>query len=123
MRFFIKNYDWKFAMSICATGILLCCVLGAFLKPLNPINKDKKKKTETLERTDQKESFFRMMINILKDMANVSLMGKNVGLLLITLSNFCLFIGYFMPYRYLCSIAEKKAGMSDPTTLLSLIGN
>lgn len=130
MRYFIKNYDWKIAMSICATGILLCCGLGAFLKPLNPINKEEKKKIQTLmgstislESSDNKESFFKMMIHILKDMVNISLLGKNMGLLLITLSNLCLFTGYFLPYRYLPSIAEKKAGMSDPTILLSLIGN
>lgn len=64
-----------------------------------------------------------MSLEILKDMANLSLLGENMGFLLITLSNFCLFTGYFIPYIYLCDIAETKANMSDPTFLLSLIGN
>jgi MFS family permease len=36
MRYFIQTYDWKFTISICASSILLCCGLGALLKPLNP---------------------------------------------------------------------------------------
>lgn len=71
----------------------------------------------------QRNKFLRMSLEILKDMANLSLLGENMGFLLITLSNFCLFTGYFIPYIYLCDIAETKANMSDPTFLLSLIGN
>lgn len=71
----------------------------------------------------QRNKFLRMSLEILKDMANFSLLGENMGFLLITLSNFCLFTGYFMPFLYLATIAETKTGMSDPTFLLSLIGN
>ena len=37
----ISKYDWRFAMSICACIILQCAVLGALLRPLNPISSSK----------------------------------------------------------------------------------
>lgn len=143
LRYFINSYDWKFALSICASGILLCCGLGAFLTPLNPpqalssVDKTEKKKIDVQIQTymgsmyslksdrlpfHQRNKFLKMALDILKDMANFSLLRENMGFLLITMSNFCLFTGYFIPFIYLVSIAETSAGMSDPTLLLSLIG-
>ena len=71
----------------------------------------------------QRNKFIRMTLDILKEMANVSLLGQNLGFLLITLSNFCLFTGYFLPFIYLGKIAEETTKMDDPTLLYSLIGN
>lgn len=41
-----KNYDWKLTISIAACGILLCVILGSFLRPLNPASDSKKKAVE-----------------------------------------------------------------------------
>lgn len=35
LGYLIKNFDWKFATSMCACIILQTCVCGALLKPLN----------------------------------------------------------------------------------------
>lgn len=47
--YLIQQFDWRFAMSICACIILQCAVLGALLRPLNPINSSHKPKPKKVE--------------------------------------------------------------------------
>ena len=61
-------------------------------------------------------------MEILAEMTNFKLLRQNFGFLLITLSNFFLFTGYFLPYIYIVRIADEE-GMSNPDFLLSIMGN
>lgn len=64
--------------------------------------------------------FGKMALNILKEMTNLSLLKENIGFLLITLSNFIIFAGYFLPFIYI-PIITKELGIFD-TFYLGLIG-
>jgi len=158
IEYFIHNYDWKFALSICASCILLCCGLGAFLTPLNPSNNSDNKNVElkklkgklneseelnngldheskhiqtylgsmyslNVEKLplSQRNKFCRLSVEIFKEMTNFSLLFSCPIFLMITLSNFFLFTGYFLPFIYLTRIAGEN-GMQNPSMLLSVIG-
>ena len=71
----------------------------------------------------QRNTFLRITISILKEMANFTLLGQNVGFLLITLSNLFVFIGYFTPFLYMTKISEDN-GMSaaQASFLISVVG-
>lgn len=62
-----------------------------------------------------------LILNILKEMGNVSLLSKNIGLLFITLSNFFIFSGYFIPFLFI-PIRAKQLDIADSSFILGLIG-
>lgn len=62
-----------------------------------------------------------LIIGIIKEMGNVSLLSKNIGLLLITLSNFFIFSGYFIPFLFI-PIRAKQLDIVDSSSILGLIG-
>lgn len=65
----------------------------------------------------------RISIGIIKEMTDFKLLCQNTGFLLITLSNFFLFTGYFTPFLYIVKIAEDMDyTTSQATFLLSIIG-
>jgi len=155
IEYLIKHYDWKFTLSVCAGGILICCIFGAFLRPLNPkstsnksvelknMNKTLQDENE-LDSTNnfkvvqsfmgsqlsinkkklplhQRNKFLRLSIEILKEMTNFKLLTENMSFLLITLSNFILFTGYFLPFLYLIKIADAN-DIENSSVLISIIG-
>lgn len=69
----------------------------------------------------QRNAFLRLTVEILTEMTNFKLLRQNFGFLLITLSNFFLFTGYFLPYIYIVRIADAE-GMNNPDFLLSVMG-
>lgn len=60
-------------------------------------------------------------VNILKEMTNLSLLTQNLGFLLISLSNFFIFSGYFIPFIFVANRA-KELGIKDFSFILGLIG-
>jgi hypothetical protein len=70
----------------------------------------------------QRNAFLRISIQILKEMTDFKLLRQNFGFLLITLSNFFVFSGYFPPFLYITKIAENN-NIPNPAILLSIIGN
>ncbi len=72
----------------------------------------------------EKNGCLRVTVGILKEMFDFKLLCQNTGFLLITLSNFFIFTGYFTPFLYIVKIAEDKTGVSNgaASMLLSTIG-
>ena len=71
----------------------------------------------------QRNSFLRMVCAILKEMTDFHLLKENFGFLLITLSNFFLFTGYFTPFLYISDVAiENGIEEEKAAFLLSIIG-
>ena len=71
----------------------------------------------------QRNAFLRIAIGILKEMTDFKLLFQNMGFLLITLSNFFIFTGYFTPFLYITKIAEEKGTTKELATwLISVIG-
>ena len=69
----------------------------------------------------QRNKFLKLTIEILKEMTNFKLLCQNTGFLLITLSNFIIFTGYFVPFLYLVRIA-KENNIDNFSWLISIIG-
>ncbi len=59
--------------------------------------------------------------SILKEMGNLSLLKENFAFLLIVLSNFFIFSGYFIPYIYV-PVRAKELGIANFALILSVIG-
>ena len=71
----------------------------------------------------QRNAFLRIVIGIIKEMTDFRLLIQNMGFLLITLSNFFLFTGYFTPFLYITKIAETNGISKAPASfLISIIG-
>ena len=75
------------------------------------------KKTSCTERY----SFIKLTIEILKEMSDLSLLIHNWRFLLITLSNFIVFCGYFTPFLFITKIAQDN-GIKNAPFILSIIG-
>ena len=69
----------------------------------------------------QRNKFLKLTIEILKEMTNFKLLCQNTGFLLITLSNFIIFTGYFVPFLYLVRIANEN-NIANFSWLISIIG-
>jgi hypothetical protein len=59
--------------------------------------------------------------SIVKEMANLGLLKENFAFLLIVLSNFFVFSGYFIPYIYV-PVRAKELNITNYATILSVIG-
>ena len=65
--------------------------------------------------------FFKILIGILKEMTDFRLLIQNWQFLLITLSNFIIFTGYFTPFLFITKIAQDN-GIPNAPFILSIIG-
>lgn len=71
----------------------------------------------------ERYSCLRISVGILKEMSDFSLLKENLGFLLITLSNFFIFFGYFTPFLYITKIAEENGIPKERAAMLiSIIG-
>lgn len=71
----------------------------------------------------ERNSFLRISVGILREMTDFRLLCENWGFLLITLSNFFLFVGYFTPFLYIASISEDIIKDKEKAAfLISIIG-
>lgn len=71
----------------------------------------------------QRNACVRITLGILKEMTDFKLLFQNLGFLLITVSNFFLFTGYFAPFLYIVKIAtENGIENAKASFLLSIIG-
>ena len=70
----------------------------------------------------KKNKFCQLVIEIVKEMTNFSLLRENAAFALITISNFFTFTGFFLPYIYLTRVAKEKTEMDEAQYLLALIG-
>lgn len=71
----------------------------------------------------ERYSCLRITVGILKEMSDFSLLRHNLGFLLITLSNFFIFFGYFTPFLYITKIAEENGVSKESASfLISIIG-
>lgn len=71
----------------------------------------------------ERNSCMRISVSILKEMSDFSLLKQNIGFLLITLSNFFIFFGYFTPFLYITKMAEENGiPPSQASFLISIIG-
>jgi cyanate permease len=65
----------------------------------------------------------RLIVGILKEMSDFKLLRENFGFLIMTMSNFFLFTGYFTPFLYIIKIAEVNGiEKAEATFLISVIG-
>ena len=78
---------------------------------------DMKSKVSCIERY----SFIKLAIGILKEMSDLSLLIHNWKFLLITISNFIVFCGYFTPFLFITKIAQDN-GIKNAPFILSIIG-
>jgi predicted MFS family arabinose efflux permease len=68
-------------------------------------------------------NFKRISLEILREMSNFKLLKKNKVFLLIVLSNFFCFLGYFTPFIYIIKVPLEYGSTSEQaTTLLQIIG-
>lgn len=133
----IKAYGWKITMAGCGAAILVNAFIGILSKPLNPsksslkLNKKKEKKIVeqvnveimsgsivSLKKVEDEQSFF---IGLIKEMTNFSLLRQNWKFTLITLSNFAIFTGYFIPFIFVKKIAGLN-NIPNPAYFISIIG-
>jgi MFS family permease len=71
----------------------------------------------------QRNACLRITLGILKEMTDFKLLFQNMGFLLITISNFFLFTGYFAPFLYIVKIATTNGiDYNQASFLLSIIG-
>ena len=65
--------------------------------------------------------FGTIALNILKEMTDLSLLKESVPFLLVTLSNFFIFLGYFAPFLYITEFCKKNE-IDNYAYLYSIIG-
>jgi len=71
----------------------------------------------------QRNACLRITLTILKEMFDFKLLFQNLGFLLITISNFFLFTGYFAPFLYIVKIATNNGiEVQQASFILSIIG-
>ncbi len=63
-----------------------------------------------------------VLIEIVKEMTNFSLLTKNAVFTLIAASNFFAFSGFFLVYIYLTAVADQYTQMENSQNLLIVIG-
>ena len=72
----------------------------------------------------KQDKFLQVSIEILKEMFDFKLLAQNKTFLLITLSNFFCFVGYFTPFLYLVKICKDFGSTGTQASfLISIIGN
>lgn len=69
----------------------------------------------------ERNACLRITFGILKEMSDFTLLKQNFGFLLITLSNFFIFFGYFTPFLYITKIAVENK-IDNASLLISIIG-
>jgi hypothetical protein len=69
----------------------------------------------------QRNKFIKITISILKEMTDFKLLFQNWQFLLITLSNFFIFSGYFVPFMFITKIADDNK-IDNSSILISIIG-
>jgi MFS family permease len=75
------------------------------------------------EKCHERNACLRISFGILKEMSDFKLLVQNFSFLLITLSNFFLFTGYFAPFLYIVKIAEMNGSSKESAAfLISIIG-
>jgi hypothetical protein len=62
-----------------------------------------------------------ILINTLKEICDIKLIFKSWTMLLITLSNFFMFSGYFIPFIYIPKVADKNS-IENSSYLIVTIG-
>lgn len=67
------------------------------------------------------KSCLNISYNIIKEITDVKLITQNLPFFLITLSNFFVFFGYFLPYIYI-PIRAKEINLESFSWILSIIG-
>jgi predicted MFS family arabinose efflux permease len=71
----------------------------------------------------QRNACLRISFGILKEMTDFKLLLQSPGFLLITLSNFFIFLGYFTPFIYVTKVAKENGIESGKASfLLAIIG-
>lgn len=71
----------------------------------------------------ERNSCCRITVGILKEMTDFSLLCQNFGFLLIVLSNFFIFSGFFTPFLYITKIAESHGISKEKAAfLISIVG-
>lgn len=72
----------------------------------------------------KRNKFLQVSFEILKEMTDFKLLAQNKTFLLITLSNFFCFVGYFTPFLYLVKICKEFGSTKTQASfLISIIGN
>jgi hypothetical protein len=71
----------------------------------------------------KRNKFLQVSLEILKEMFDFKLLGKNKIFCLITISNFFCFVGYFTPFLYLVKICKENGSTETQASfLISIIG-
>lgn len=70
------------------------------------------------EKPNKKDNVF---LGLFKEMTDFTLLCNNWRFLLITLSNFFVFSGYFLPFLFVAKVAALN-GLSNPSFVISVIG-
>lgn len=140
-KMLVSMYDWRITMVILGCIMIQCCVLGSLLRPLSFHHKAKliPKEIELLELTGsfslahkgekhgdnepfhERIAFFRITKGILKETFNFKLFIQNVPFAFLVLSNFFIFIGYFVPFIYI-PIRAEELGIEHYAWIISIIG-
>ena len=68
-----------------------------------------------------KNACLKLTVNILKETFNFRLLIENWRFLLITISNFFIFTGYFTPFLFITKIAQDN-NIPNASFILSIIG-
>lgn len=140
------HYDWRMTMSVCAALLLQCCVCGSLMMPLNSKPKSSTKNPKDpyanfnsqnlqvvqsytgsvlslshIDHPNDRHPFLRMLIDVGYEIINVKLLWQNWKMLLIALSNFFVFVGYFAPMLYISKIMEKN-NLGDSSKTMVIVG-
>ena len=95
-------------------------IIKTFNGSLCSLNKNA---NDEIDQNVKRNKFLQVSIEILKEMTDFKLLFENKTFLLITMSNFFCFMGYFAPFLYLTKIAEANGTSSSLATyLISTIG-
>jgi len=135
----IKKYGLRAALLAISGLLMINAVIGVLSKSLNPPKSSfrfgkKKRIVEKInveimsgsivslkkeeEKQKKKENVF---LSLFKEMTDFTLLYTNWRFLLITLSNFFVFSGYFLPFLFVAKVAALN-GLTNPSFVISIIG-
>jgi hypothetical protein len=69
----------------------------------------------------QRNPAYKVLVDIVKEMTDFKLLGQNKQFLLVTLANFFMFAGFFVPYIYI-PIYAKELEIKNYPIIMSIIG-
>ncbi|RNA31636.1 monocarboxylate transporter 3-like [Brachionus plicatilis] len=128
-KFLTKNFVWNHVLLINGSIILTIVLFSSFLTPVEYYKKKHTNNAQLMESLKLNENYAEtipkdkpnILIRILKEITNFSLLKENFAFLLIVSSGFFVFAAYYIPFIYI-PIRAQELEIHDYAWVISIAG-